>query len=193
VALRRSARGSQLDNFQNYVHQRWNEGCRNAAQFFHELRPRCFIGRYTIVRDYVASLRAVAGVPVRSRRAVGQAFRGDVSKKRLTTRSLAWKATQLPDSRDPDSQRFLDHLGQSNPTLKTAVEIAQSFAGMVRQRKPDKLETWLVDAAATGLKALRSFMKGSRADYGAVYAALKLPWSNEHAEGTVYRFICIKR
>jgi transposase len=193
LAPRRAARGSQLGNFQNYILQRWNEGCHNAAQFLREIRQRGFTGEYTIVRDYVASLRMVAGVPARSRQAVGTALQSSVAKKRLTARSLAWQASQPPEARDCDSQRLLNQLGQSNPILRTAVELAQSFASMVRERAPDRLKAWLAEATATGLKALRSFVKGLRADYDAVYAALELPWSNGRTEGNVNRLKCIKR
>jgi transposase len=190
---RQLARGSQLDYFQDYILQRWNEGCRNAAQFLRELRQRGFTGGYTIVRDYVASLRIAAGVPARSRRAVGIPLSGTVAKKRLTARSLAWQASQPPEERDADSQQLLNQLGQSNPVLKTAVELAQSFARMVRERAPDRLTAWLAEATATGLKALRSFAKGLRDDYDAVYAALQLIWSNGRTEGNVNRLKCIKR
>jgi len=190
---RQLARGSQLDHFQDYILQRWNEGCRNAAQFLRELRPRGFTGGYTIVRDYVASLRIAAGVPARSRRTVGTTLSNTMAKKRLTARSLAWQAGQPPDERDADSQQLLDQLGQSNPVLKRAMELAQSFARMVRERAPDRLKDWLAEATATGLKALRSFANGLRDDYDAVYAALSLVWSNGRTEGNVNRLKCIKR
>jgi transposase len=190
---RQLARGSQLDHFQDYILQRWNEGCRNAAQFLRELRPRGFTGGYTIVRDYVASLRLAAGIPARSRRAGGTTLSGTVVKKRLTARSLAWQASRPPEDRDADSQQLLNQLGQLNPVLKAAVELAQSFAKMVRERAPDRLKAWLVEATATGLKALRSFAKGLRDDYDAVYAALQLIWSNGRTEGNVNRLKCIKR
>jgi transposase len=189
----RVERSSQLDHFQSYILQRWNEGCRNAAQFLRELRPRGLTGGYTMVRDYVASLRIAAGVPARSRRAVGTTLSGTVAKKRLTPRLLAWQASRPPEERDADSQRLLNQLGQSNPILKTAMELAQSFARMVRERAPDGLNVWLAEATATGLKALRSFAKGLRDDYDAVYAALSLAWSNGRTEGNVNRLKCIKR
>jgi transposase len=190
---RQLARGSQLDYFQDYLLQRWNEGCRNAAQFLRELRQRGFRGGYTIVRGYVASLRIAAGVPARSRRAVGTTLTDTVAKRRLTPRSLAYQASRPPEDRDADSQQLLDQLGQSNPSLKMAVELAQSFAHMVRERIPDRLNAWLIEATATGLKALRSFANGLRNDYDAVYAALSLVWSNGRTEGNVNRLKCIKR
>lgn len=77
--------------------------------------------------------------------------------------------------------------------LNTVVELAQSFAEMVRERQAGKLDGWLGEVAHSGNKALINFANGLRADYDAVFAALELSWSNGRPEGFVNRLKCLKR
>jgi len=48
-------RKSTVDQHSEYLEQRWNEGCHNATQLWHEIRTRGFSGQCPIVRTlYVA-------------------------------------------------------------------------------------------------------------------------------------------
>jgi transposase len=48
-------RRSKVDRHREYLEQRWNEGCHNATQLWHELRERGFTGQSPIVRRWVRS------------------------------------------------------------------------------------------------------------------------------------------
>ena len=63
----------------------------------------------------------------------------------------------------------------------------------VRQRQPTHLEPWLARAAASPLPPFRRFARGLRADYGAVQAAVTLPWSQGPIEGHINRLKMLKR
>ena len=72
-------------------------------------------------------------------------------------------------------------------------QLAQDFAGLVRQRQPAHLEPWLVRAATSTLPPFRRFAKGLRADDAAVKAAVTLPWSQGPTEGHINRLKMLKR
>jgi hypothetical protein len=95
LAPRRSTRGTKLEGFRAYICQRWNEGCRDATQLFREIQSQGFTGRCTIVREYVASLRVIAGMPARSRQPVGQPLQSDPVKKWPSARWPDWSLNHL--------------------------------------------------------------------------------------------------
>ncbi len=69
---RGGARRSKLDGYKSYLLRRWNEGCHNASQLLREIEDQGFDGRPSILRAHVATLRALSGVPARSRKGAGQ-------------------------------------------------------------------------------------------------------------------------
>ena len=48
---------SKLDPFKPYLQQRWEQGCRNAAQLYREVGARGFAGSYALVRSYLDAYR----------------------------------------------------------------------------------------------------------------------------------------
>jgi len=63
----------------------------------------------------------------------------------------------------------------------------------VRERQADGFDHWLARALASGVAPLRRFATGLRADYKAVKAGLRLPWSNGPVEGHINRLKMLKR
>ena len=61
------------------------------------------------------------------------------------------------------------------------------------QRQADRFDRWLARAVASGVAPLRRFATGLRADYEAVKAGLRLPWSNGPVEGHINRLKMLKR
>jgi len=68
-------------------------------------------------------------------------------------------------------------LTEQSPELAEGVALARDFAGLVRQRQPAQLESWLGRAAQSTLAPFRRCARGFRADYVAAQAAVTLPWS----------------
>ncbi len=65
-----------------------------------------------------------------------------------------------------------------------------TFAELLRQRRPAGFDPWLDAVTAT---ELRGFAAGLRQDKAAVRAAMGEPWSNGPVEGQVNRLKLIKR
>jgi transposase len=74
-----------------------------------------------------------------------------------------------------------------------AIDLAQDFAQLVRQRQPTQLDPWLQRATTSALEALRRFATGLSEDYGAVKAGVTLPWSSSPVKGHINRLKMLKR
>ena len=74
-----------------------------------------------------------------------------------------------------------------------AIDLAQDFATLVRQRQPDQLDPWLTRATTSALEAMQRFATGLRDDYEAVKAGVTLPWSTSPVEGHINRLKMLKR
>ena len=77
--------------------------------------------------------------------------------------------------------------------MAEAIDLAQDFTQLVRQRQPAQLDPWLKRAATRTLEALQRFAKGLYEDYDAVKAGVTLPWSNGPVEGHINRLKMLKR
>ena len=77
--------------------------------------------------------------------------------------------------------------------LSEAIDLAQDFAALVRQRQPAQLDPWLKRATSSTLDALRRFATGLSEDYAAVKAGVTLPWSTSPVEGHINRLKMRKR
>jgi transposase len=76
--------------------------------------------------------------------------------------------------------------------IAEAINLAQDFARLVRQRQPEQLDPWL-EPAASALEALQRFAKELCEDYDAVKAGVTLPWSTSPVEGHINRLKMLKR
>ena len=77
--------------------------------------------------------------------------------------------------------------------MAEAIDLAQDFAHLVRQRQPAYLEPWLQRATTSALEAMQRFAPGLRDDYEAVKAGVTLPWSTSPVEGHINRLKMLKR
>jgi len=74
-----------------------------------------------------------------------------------------------------------------------AVDLAEDFATLVRQRQPAQLDPWLQRATTSTLEALLRFANRLRDDYETVKAGVTLPWSSGPVEGHINRLKMLKR
>jgi hypothetical protein len=51
--VRDERRGSRVDPFLPYLHERWNQGCTDAARLFDEIRERGYTGSQRTVRRHL--------------------------------------------------------------------------------------------------------------------------------------------
>jgi transposase len=84
-------------------------------------------------------------------------------------------------------------LHYAHATFAQAITLAQDFAQLLRARQPEQLDTWLQQAATSGLAAFRRLAQSFQRDYAAVKAGVTLPWSSGPVEGHINRLKMVKR
>lgn len=182
-----------LAPFEEYIVERWNEGCHNAAQLFREVEQRGYRGKGTTVRSYVRQLRHASGLPPGVRCQNGRLLDPSATKRPPTLRALTWLIVKQPDKRSEEEEELLVRISDGQSKLITTIELAREFAAIVRQRDPEKLEAWLEAAGDSTFQMWRNFATSLRQDYEAVRASLLYAWSNGPTEGHVNRLKCLKR
>jgi transposase len=185
---------SILNPYKAYLLERWNAGCHTAIQLFQEIRRRGYPGSYRRVTAYVSRIRQAQGIPPRRQ---GRRQRLPVVAEPvvqpLTPRRATWLVLRREAKRTTTEAQQLAQLREQHPAVAEAIDLAQDFTQLVRQRQPERLDAWLQRAASSTLEALQRFASGLREDYEAVKAGVTLPWSTSPVEGHINRLKMVKR
>jgi transposase len=192
---RRSDRGQSLLNpYKTTFLERWNAGCRTAAQLFRDLKQRGYAGSYALVAAYARRLRQAQGLAP-GQRCTRQTLPvvAESPYQPLTPRRVTWLVLRHEEARDEAEVHQRAQLQAQHAEVAEAIDLAQEFAQLVRQRQPTQLDPWLKRATTSTLEALRRFAKGLSEDYDAVKAGVTLPWSTGPVEGHINRLKMLKR
>jgi transposase len=176
--------GSQLDPFKPYLLERFQAGCHNAGVLYHEIRDQGYSGCDSLVRKFITVIRRTQGqgTPVATK-----------TTPRYSIPDLVFCVLRRPKDMMDEHKAIVTQIQAVDDVLRTACELAQSFAVMVREQRVEDLQSWLEQADTSGIAAFRSFVAGLRRDEAAVAAALELPWSQGQVEGQIHRLKLIKR
>jgi transposase len=183
-----------LNPYKDYLLTRWNAGCRTATQLFRELQPQGYTGSYRRVAAYASRLRQAQGLPPRRQgpRQTVPAVAEPASPP-LTPRRATWLVLRREAQRTEAEAQQRTLLRAQQAEVAEAVDLAEDFATLVRQRQPAQLDPWLQRATTSTLEAVQRFAKGLYEDYQAVKAGVTLPWSNGPVEGHINRLKMLKR
>ena len=183
-----------LNSYRAYLLERWNAGCHTAMRLFRELRQRGYGGSYGVVAAYARRLRLAQGLPPGHRRPRQPLPRvAEPSCPPLTPRRAAWLVLRREANHTVAEAQQLTQLHAQSAEVAEAIDLAQDFATLVRQRQPTPLDPWLTRATTSTLEALRHFAAGLYEDYEAVKAGVTLPWSTSPVEGHINRLKMLKR
>jgi len=188
---------SKLTPWLPYLEERWQAGYTNATQLWREIVARGFSGSRGLVSRWAAKERKLLPAKSQYSRQQPEGVKPTLTKQ---TQSTSWSApraswllvkdrTQLDDKEKSTLARMV----VSDPKVALAADLIERFATMVKKKEAEKLETWLMDAVASGIQAFISFANGIRQDFSAVYNAMSMIWSNGQVEGQVNRLKFIKR
>jgi transposase len=97
------------------------------------------------------------------------------------------------EKRTEDEVKQLTQLHAQSAEVAEAIDLAQDFTQLVRQRQPERFDPWLERASTSALEAVQRFASGLRDDYAAVKAGMTLPWSTGPVEGHINRLKMLKR
>ena len=170
---------SSVDQHRQYLEQRWEQGCHNAAQLWRELQERGFTGQSAIVRRWIQKRYG-------SRKAHGERAAPQPSWARASPRQTAWSFLKEPEEARP----YLDEICNRSPEIATLATLAREFGRIIRKRDVNAWPQWCKDAQNS---LLANFAKYLCRDESAVLAALQQPWSNGPVEGSIHQLKLIKR
>jgi transposase len=173
--------------YEPYLLRRRSEGCRTATVLWREIQAQGFAHSVTNVQRFVAQLRREGPPPN------GRPRTALTKPEGPPPRQAASLVLRRPERRTAEQRVYLDHLRAAEPTVATAVEVAEDFLVMLRQREGERLPAWLDRAGASGVGDLARFARTPREDHVAVQAGLTLRWSNGQTEGQVTRLKLVKR
>src|SRR4029453_11952621 len=192
---RRSDAGDSLLNpYKPYLLERWNAGCYTAMRRFREIRQRGYGGGYGVVAAYARRLREAQGLAPGKRCPRLSLPRGaEPICQPLTPRRATWLVLRREAKRTTAEVQQLAQLHAQSAEVAEAIDLAQDFTALVRQRQPERLDPWLTRATASTLEAFQRFASGLQEDYKAIKAGVTLPWSPSPVEGHINRLKMLKR
>jgi len=185
---------SVLNPYKPYLLERWNAGCYTAMRLFRDLRQRGYAGGYGVVAAYARRLRQAQGLPP-GHRCARQPLPAVAEPpcQPLTPRRATWLVLRREIKRTEAEAHQLLQLHAQGAEVAEAIDLAQDFAALVRQRQPAQLDPWLRRATTSAVDAVRRFATGLYEDYEAVKAGVTLPWSSGPVEGHINRLKMLKR
>ncbi len=192
----RSDRGKSclLNPYKEYVLQLWNSGEHKPKRIFRKLEKKGYHGSYMTVNRYIHRLCQAQGWELsKPPKTLKLPQVADPQKPPLTPRRAAWLVLIPLEKRDSDSEKLVEQLMVQHPDLYAAINLAQDFTQIVRQRHHEIFDIWLQQALHSNLAPFQNFVIGIKEDYDAVKAAVTLPVSNSPVEGHINRLKMLKR
>jgi transposase len=110
----RPRKPSQLDPFNDYLCQRFKDGCSNAHQLFAELQEQGYRGGKTSVRSFVARLRKGLSGMTRPPKHAKQGAATSAG----SPRELRWLLAKREEDLTPEERQDLNRLLQSSQEVK---------------------------------------------------------------------------
>jgi transposase len=127
---------------------------------------------------------------------MSQALRDDPEKlplapataaDRFSSKAASWLFIRDPAQLTPEKQAALDMICQRSDTAHKTYEVTQQFMRMLRLRRGQDFERWLLAVEASRMPELRRFAKGLLKDKSAVVAGLTLSYSNGPVEAQIQK------
>lgn len=184
---------SLLAPYKLYLLAQWNAGQRQTKRLFAEIQQQGYKGSYMTVTRYTRQLRQAQRQQLTNLEGRGYApSNADFRQPPLSARRATWLVLKPLKQRSVEDETWLTHLKQ-HPALATAIDLAQEFADLVRQRDPKQLERWFEKASSSCVTQFQRFAKSLQSDYAAVKAGVTLAVSNGQVEGQINRLKMLKR
>ncbi|MDF5729148.1 MAG: transposase [Rhizonema sp. PD38] len=153
-----------------------------------------YIGSYATVSRFTRYLKSLPGFePAKDLTKNAYPKVSSSSQRPLTPSRVTTFVLRRPELTKPNEREVLARLQATHSDLESAIELAQQFASLVRQRQPSEFDAWLDKAKNSSVCLLRSFALGKKSDYDAVLAGVTLLTSNGPVEGHINRLKMIKR
>jgi transposase/DNA-binding CsgD family transcriptional regulator len=171
---------SGIDRFAPYLHERWNQGCTDAAQLHAGIQAQGYQGSQRSTRRYLQPLRAALTAPV-------------LPPPPPTVREVTRWITSHPGHLTEEETAKLNRVKARSPRLSATAGHVTAFAEMMASRHGERLPAWIDAVERDNLPSLHSFTRGIRRDQAAVTNGLTLDHNSGAVEGNVCRVKALKR
>jgi transposase len=171
----------KVSEFADYLAQRWNEGCHNAARLYQEIRQKGYAGKHNMVRRFVAGWRKT-----------GKATSPD-APQRISPKHAALLVTRPADKINDEQQQLLDRIQTQCPEIVDLRNISLGFRAALVADDSSQLRRWVEGAKHSEFGPVVRFAYGLQKDISAVAAAVDTAWSTGQVEGQINRLKTIKR
>jgi transposase len=172
-----------------YLIRRWRESGADSKQLWREIRALGYTHSARTVYRFITALRRASEA--------GQAPEAQASSythpQGPSARAVSFTLICPTAKRSQDAQTYVEQLCQVEAGIARAYALIQTFLSVVRGRRGDALEAWMVEATDSGIAELTRFARGLQDDLIAIKAGLTLEWSNGVTEGQIHRLKLLKR
>lgn len=191
---RRTFGKSVLDPYKARFLDWWNDGMRQPRLLMSLLQQQGYEGSLRTVTRYISALRTAQGLPAKVRCSAQSSVKVyDLRSPPLTARRASYLVVTRPENRDSEAQALVEKLTNQHPDLAIAIEFADEFLQLIRQRKAEAFDAWISKVLKSSLKPFQAFAEGLLDDYDAVQAGMTLSISNGVVEGLNNRLKLLKR
>jgi transposase len=180
--------------FQDYLSRRWAEGIVRGRKLFQEIKALGYTGSLSHLHRFLTKWRTskpVASSP--APRVETIAAIDAVTGWRISPVIAASLCMKPRGMLTPRQAAKVDALKSASADFAAMRRLVMEFRGVVKSKRADKLDKWLKDATASGIYAMRRFVRTLRQDIDAVRNAITEPWSNGQIEGQINRLKTLKR
>jgi transposase len=185
-----------LDPYKPYILERWQSGCWNGTQLYHEVKMRGYTGSDSLFRLFISQLRKqhqrAGTASVLTLDTSGAQVQAPLDsslkpspKRRMSPTRASWLCVCQPAKLDEKQCQHVEQIRAAHRDLDTAYQLSQAFVTMLAEHRAQDLDGWLIQAKQSGIRELKSFAQGIRRDYAAVRAAFTSEWSNGQVEAQV--------
>ena len=192
--VRRDRHDRKLEPYKDYLLQQWNQKPYETKQLFEEIKKQGYSGSYDTVARYTRCLRQGTELQLKPP-IIPQDLPQVVEPLRcaLTPRKAMGLVMQNFEELDANDQQLVSLLEKQSSEFNEAIELAQDFTAIVRQRTPEKLDNWLDQAINSNLSPIQRFARRLQEDYASVKAGVTFSVSNGPVEGHINRLKMLKR
>lgn len=143
---------------------------------------------------YISQLRQAQGLPAKRGHFAQSTIKvSDPQPPPFTARRASYLVVKRQENQASEDQELLRRLVEHHPDLAMAVELADEFLQMLRQRQSKGFEAWLMKSLKSSFKPFQTFSEGLFDDFAAVKASMTLMVSNGQVEGQINRLKMLKR
>jgi transposase len=178
-------RSQTTEPYAEYLKKRFQEGCRNAALLYREIKAQGYRGGSATVRRLLRSWKNQ--LPIRYQRL--ESLRDFDAP---APRQAVWwllKSEEL----EPNQKEYVRELQRLSPEIGAGLKLVKEFQSLLVGKQADRFDKWRLCVEQSGLREMQSFSTGLMKDEAAVRAAMTYDWSSGQVEGNVNRLKMIKR